>query len=161
MKNGIIIGIVIVVSVTVLVGCQKLLDLYPADVPKDLYTYLGQEPNQIRWECIGQLKGLMDSATLKHNLNQAEFDYISKRDNLTYTSVNASATISFERAIAEQKAVFGEGGIASIALAAIAGGGGMSVILRKIWYTEKEHQKDKAVAVDTAVKMANNKTILT
>jgi hypothetical protein len=140
MKSSIIIG-TIVIGVILIIGCQMLEDkIMPVHISKDLSKYTGHDPNNIGYESLEKLKDFSNKAQLTHQLTQAEVEYLAKKDNVTYTLVSAVSTETIKEAEQEKQAIFGQGGIASMIISALLGGGGTMAVLSKIWYTETEHQ---------------------
>lgn len=135
-----IIFLCVVAFLACVVGCMRIMDLYPAPISKDLYTYTGNDPNKLRWESLGLLKDLSNQATLKHQLTQTDIEYAAKKDNLIYSNINSVATTAIEQTEAERNRVFGAGGIADVLLASIATGGGVWALAKKVLYTEQEYQ---------------------
>ena len=138
MKSRYVILPTLVIMAIVAIGCQKLMNLYPADITKAQKVYVGKDPNVWSYDCLGSLKEINDESTLKHNLTQSELNYLADRDNLTYTTVIRQGLSAQETAQKEAEAAMGLG---SAAIGAILGGGGMAAVLRRIWFTEKEVKK--------------------
>jgi hypothetical protein len=147
MKSSIIIGVVIVIVGLLLVGCQMIEDkLMPVHISNDLSKYTGHDPNNIVYESLDKIKDFQQQADLKNKLTQADLECLAKKDNITFTAVNAVSTETIKEAEQEKQAIFGQGGLASMIISALLGGGGTMAVLSKIWYTEQEHQDALAQA---------------
>jgi hypothetical protein len=153
MKSSIIIGTVIV-AVVLLIGCQMLEDkLMPVHISKDLSKYTGHDPNHIGYESLEKIKDFQQQADLKNKLTQADLECLAKKDNITFTAINAVSTTTIKEAEQEKQAIFGQGGLASMIISALLGGGGTMAVLSKIWYTESEHQSALQQAQNVAPKV--------
>jgi hypothetical protein len=104
MRNTALILMVLLVSVA---GCSFLYDLWPAQIPKDVQTYSGIEPNDIGWPGIGKLKELREHCITKNIIIQSNLAQQMTLDKALYGRAIEQANINIQQAEEERAQIVG------------------------------------------------------
>jgi hypothetical protein len=104
MRNAVLILMILVVSVA---GCSALYDLWPAQIPKDVKTYSGVEPNSIGWSGIGKLKELREHCITKNIITQSDLSQQMSLDKALYGRAIEQANINIQQAEEERAQIVG------------------------------------------------------
>jgi uncharacterized membrane-anchored protein YhcB (DUF1043 family) len=143
----------IIVSIGVLVGCQKLQkELTPATISDEMITYAYgvSEPNKIDFgwfKSAADLDNVILKINAKHLDTKADLEYKITKDLQVFTRVAGQGEIYQKEAAETAKLIWGESGIVMLGLGALGGGVGIGALVNRLknnsMYSEGEvQQKD-------------------
>lgn len=147
--------VVFFLSILSIVGCSMFADKWPAEIPEDLVTYAGGDPNTISLldKNIGGLNKWILKGEITHQLTLAQYDYLAQIDNINYTIIHPAAVTTLETVLAEREAIIGQEGWLTSVLLLLAGGGGAGSVVNffknKTMYSESEVEKIKNGSVSS------------
>jgi hypothetical protein len=164
MKNYIILlGLLLITALTLIVGCLSdqfipadksiLADRYIFDNDPCLSTSINKGRNSFGYNNLAGAKQNLAAVKYVHALNQAEYAYLTDKDDKSFNLANNEAETNYKEAQALSDKIFGEMGIATIIVSALLGGIATRIHAVQTLSTDSEVQN----AVDKAIKNETEK----
>ncbi len=143
-----VLGCVLLVGIIFVVGSGCLQGFWLVRQPSPAAVLYGNEdPNKYALPLVflGDVQRLKQQIEIAHIVTQIDLEALTKKDRGIHTLVKNEVGLIATEGEEQYGTWIGsvkEPGVLWSVLMMGAGGGGAAAILRKIWYTETEHQAD-------------------
>ncbi len=142
------IGCILLVGIIFVVGSGCLRGFWLVPRPSKAARVYGKaDPNKLNAPLVflSEVEELQRQIAIAHIITQIDLNALQKKDKGIHTVVSDEVKIIVDTGAAQYGTWIGsvkEPGVLWSVLMMGAGGGGAAAILRKIWWTETEHQAE-------------------